>query len=601
MREIIKRCNVKIEDTWALEDIYDSDELWEAELCQILELCDKLKSFENHLTDSADNLYNYLQLEEQADILLGKVYIYANQALHVDMSNSKYQDYTARASACMVKLQSSTAFFKPEVLSTDESVIRNFLITKDELKIYETKFNRIFREKTHTLSKLEETLLAEVGEIANASDDIFSLFANADLKFDKITDADGNTVDMSNGRFITYMNSPDRNVRKAAFESMYKAYGQFKNTLSTTFGTNAKKASFYAKVRKYNSSLEASLAPKAIPVSVYDNLIDTIHKHLPKMYKYVSLRKKALGVEELHMYDVYVPMIAGVDKKISFDEAKSTVEKALAPMGEEYLSILKEGFDNRWIDVYENEGKRSGAYSWGPYGTHPYVLLNHNDDLNSMFTLAHEMGHALHSYYSNKTQPFTYSSYELFVAEVASTCNESLLIHYLLNNCSDSSFNKQERAYLINYFLDSFKGTIFRQTMFAEFEKITHEMSDNKEALTADKLCQIYYDLNKLYFGPDMVCDDEIKYEWARIPHFYSEFYVYQYATGFSAAIALSKRIMELGKEGVDDYMKFLTGGSSKDPIELLKMAGVDMSTPAPIDAAMEMFGELVDELETLL
>ncbi len=597
MSKILKREDVKLENTWALNDIFTSDEQWESELSEVINLCDELASYEGQLTTSADKLYNFLLLEEKADILFGRVYIYANQALHVDMNNSKYQDFSARANTCMIKLKSSTAFSIPELLSTDEATIQKFISERPELKLYETKFNRIFREKSHTLSKSEETLLAEVDEITNAAGDIFSLFANADLKFEKIKDTNENIVDMSNGRFITYMNSPNRTVRKAAFESMYKAYGQFKNTLATTYATNAKKASFFAKVRKYNSSLEASLSPKAIPVSVYDNLIDTIHTHLPKMYKYVALRKKALDVDELHMYDVYVPMIANVDKKISFEEAKATVLKALAPMGKEYLAILEEGFNNRWIDVYENEGKRSGAYSWGPYGTHPYVLLNHNNDLNSMFTLAHEMGHALHSYYSNKIQPFTYSSYELFVAEVASTCNESLLIHYLLSNCSD----KKERAYLINYFLDSFKGTIFRQTMFAEFEKITHEMADNNEALTADKLCDIYYNLNNQYFGPDMVCDDEIKYEWSRIPHFYNEFYVYQYATGFSAAIALSKRIMELGQEAVDDYMKFLTGGSSKDPIDLLKMAGVDMSTPEPINAAMEMFGKLVDELEILL
>ena len=497
----------------------------------------------------------------------------------------------------MVQLQSVTAFSTPELLSVDESVIRGFMTEMDELKLYETKFERIFKEKTHILSKEEETLLASVSEVAGAAGDIFTLFANADLKFDQIPDENGNMVEMSNSRYITFLTSPDRNVRIAAFKSMYKACGQFKNTLAATYSTNAKKASFYAKTRKYAGSLEASLEPNSIPVAVYDNLIDAIHTHLPKMYKYVSLRKKALGVDELHMYDVYVPMIADADKKISYEEAKATVLEALAPMGEDYLAILKEGFENRWIDVYENEGKKSGAYSWGPYGTHPYVLLNHNDNIDSMFTLAHEMGHALHSYYSNKTQPYTYASYELSVAEVASTCNESLLIHHLLKKCTD----KKERAYLINHFLDNFKGTIFRQTMFAEFERITHKMADNGEALTADKLCEIYYDLNKLYFGPDMVSDEEIKYEWSRIPHFYTEFYVYQYATGFSAAIALSKRIMELGEEGVKDYMKFLTGGSSKDPIDLLKMAGVDMSTPDPINAAMDMFGQLVDELETLI
>ena len=597
MSKILKREDVKKENTWALEDIYASDDLWEKELEELTAICKDFASYEGHLTDSAEKLYEYLTLSEKAEKLLERIYIYANQALHVDMNNSTYQDFSSRAATAMVQYQSATAFVTPEFLSVDESVIRGFMEEKEELKIYETMFNRIFREKAHVLSKAEETLLAEVKEVANAADDIFSLFANADLKFDQIPDENGNMVDMSNGRYVTFLTKPDRKVREAAFKSMYKAFGQFKNTLAATYSANAKKASFYAKARKYAGSLEASLEPKAIPVSVYDNLIETIHSHLPKMYKYVSLRKKALGVDELHMYDVYVPMIANADKKISYEEAKATVLEALAPMGEDYISILKEGFNNRWIDVYENEGKRSGAYSWGPYGTHPYVMLNHNDNIDSMFTLAHEMGHALHSYYSSKTQPYTYCGYELFVAEVASTCNESLLIHHLLKKCTD----KKERAYLINHFLDSFKGTIFRQTMFAEFERITHKMADNGEALTADKLCDIYYDLNKLYFGPDMVSDEEIKYEWARIPHFYSEFYVYQYATGFSAAIALSKRIMELGEEGVKDYMKFLTGGCSKDPIDLLKMAGVDMSTPDPINAAMEMFGELVDELEALI
>lgn len=597
MSEILKRAHVAKCNTWALEDIYASDDLWEAEVKTFLELCDTLPSYEGHLGDSADTLFDYLSTSEKAEKLLERIYIYANQASHVDMNNSIYQGFAARANSYMATFNSKTAFFTPEILSCDEAIIKGYLDAKPELNVYKTLFNRIFREKAHTLSKNEETLLANVNEFASSPMDIYTLFANADLTFDKIHDDKGNLVDLTNGRYGTFLDSTDRNVRKEAFMSMYKAYGQFKNTLATTYSANAKKATFFAKARKYESSLAASLEPKAIPLSVYDNLIETIHKHLPKMYKYVSLRKKALNLDELHMYDVYVPMIDGVDKKISYEKAKATVLEALKPMGEDYLSVLKEGFNNRWIDIYENEGKKNGAYSWGPYGTHPYVLLNHNDDFDSMFTLAHEMGHALHSYYSSKTQPYVYAGYQIFVAEVASTCNESLLIHHLLNKCSD----KKERAYLINHFLDSFKGTIFRQTMFAEFERITHEMSDKGEPLNAEKLCEIYLELNKLYFGPDMISDDEIKYEWARIPHFYSEFYVYQYATGFSAAIALSKRIMELGEEGVNDYMKFLTGGCSLDPIELLKLAGVDMSSPAPIDSALELFGQLVDELESLI
>ena len=597
MSTIIKRQDVKRENTWALEDMFASDEQWEHELAQLNSLIEKLPAYEGHLTESADKLYEYLTLSEQAEKSLERVYVYANQSMHVDMNNSKYQDYAAKANNSLTQIKSATAFFTPEILAADESVINTFIQEKSELKVYQVMFERIFKTKPHTLSKAEETLLAEASEVLDAAGDIFALFNNADLKFDKIQGEDGQPTDMSNGRYISFLSSPNRDVRKAAFMSMYKAFGQFKNTLASTYNANAKKASFYAKTRHYASSVEASLKPKNISVDVYDTLIETIHTHLPKFYRYMSLRKKVMGLDELHMYDLHTPMIANVDKKISFDEAKAIVLEALKPMGAEYISHLEEGFNNRWIDIYENEGKRSGAYSWGAYGTHPYVLLNHNDDLNSMFTLAHEMGHALHTYYSNKTQPYTYAGYELFVAEVASTCNESLLIQHLLKNSTDN----KERAYLITHFLDSIKSTILRQTMFAEFEKITHGMTDNGESLNADKLCDIYYDLNKLYFGPDVYVDEEIKYEWARIPHFYSEFYVYQYATGFSAAIALSKRILDLGDAGVADYMKFLTGGSSKYPIDLLKDAGVDMSTPEPINAAMELFEEMLDELETLV
>ncbi len=597
MSEILKRANVKKEHTWALEDMFATDEQWEQELAELNKLIDRFQVYKGHLTDSADKLYEYLMLDEQVGQSLERIYVYANQSMHVDMNNSKYQDYAAKATTALTQIKSATAFFTPEILSVDEGIIRAYMDEKPELATYKIMFERIFKAKPHTLSNAEETLLAEASEALGAAGDIFALFNNADIKFDDIQDEDGNTVPMSNSRYAIYLRSENRDVRKTSFDSMYKAFGQFKNTLAATYNANAKKASFYAKTRHYDSSVEASLAPKNIPVAVYDNLIETIHAHLPKYYRYMKLRKQVMGLDELHMYDMHVPMITGVNKKITFEEARDTVLEALKPMGEEYISILKEGFNNRWIDIYENEGKRSGAYSWGAYGTHPYVLLNHNDNMDSMFTLAHEMGHALHTYYSNKTQPYTYAGYELFVAEVASTCNESLLIQHLLKQSTD----KKERAHLITHFLDSIKSTILRQTMFAEFEKITHGMVDNGESLTADKLCDIYYDLNKLYFGPDVYVDEAIKYEWARIPHFYSEFYVYQYATGFSAAIALSKRILELGEAGVQDYLKFLTGGSSKYPIDLLKDAGVDMSTPAPINAAMELFEELLNELETLV
>ena len=513
------------------------------------------------------------------------------------MGNSTYQGYAAQAQAAATRLSAAEAFFEPELLAMEESRLQGFLKEDPKLEKYRLLIDRIWRRKEHTLSAAGEEILAKTYEMATAPDDIFSMFNDADAKFGTIRDENGKEVELTHGRFGGFMESSDRRVRKEAFEALYQTYDQFKNTLAATYSANVKKAKFYADVRKYPSALAAALAPGNIPTEVYDNLIETVHRFLPAMYRYVALRKRALGVEELHMYDVYVPLVADQTKKIPFAEAKEIVKRGLAPMGEEYVSHLEEGFDHRWIDVYENRGKRSGAYSWGAYGTHPYVLLNYQGKLDDVFTLVHEMGHALHSWYSNANQPYVYSGYLIFVAEVASTCNESLLMQYLLKESKD----KKEKAYLLNHFIDQFKGTLFRQTMFAEFEKITHEMYAKGESLTAERLCAVYMDLNRKYFGEEMVSDPQIALEWARIPHFYTEFYVYQYATGFSCAIALSKRILEMGEAGVADYMKFLKGGCSKDPIELLKMAGVDISTPKPVEDALQLFEELVSELEELL
>ena len=591
------RSEIAEADKWALEDLFLTDADWEAAVKQLEEQLAQLKGYAGKVSASADALYAYLTLADETENLFEKVLVYSNEKMHEDMGNSTYQGYAAQAQAAATRLSAAEAFFEPELLAMEESRLQGFLKEDPKLEKYRLLIDRIWRRKEHTLSAAGEEILAKTYEMATAPDDIFSMFNDADAKFGTIRDENGKEVELTHGRFGGFMESSDRRVRKEAFEALYQTYDQFKNTLAATYSANVKKAKFYADVRKYPSALAAALAPGNIPTEVYDNLIETVHRFLPAMYRYVALRKRALGVEELHMYDVYVPLVADQTKKIPFAEAKEIVKRGLAPMGEEYVSHLEEGFDHRWIDVYENRGKRSGAYSWGAYGTHPYVLLNYQGKLDDVFTLAHEMGHALHSWYSNVNQPYVYSGYLIFVAEVASTCNESLLMQYLLKESKD----KKEKAYLLNHFIDQFKGTLFRQTMFAEFEKITHEMYAKGESLTAERLCAVYMDLNRKYFGEEMVSDPQIALEWARIPHFYTEFYVYQYATGFSCAIALSKRILEMGEAGVADYMKFLKGGCSKDPIELLKMAGVDISTPKPVEDALQLFEELVSELEELL
>lgn len=591
------RSEIAEADKWALEDLFLTDADWEAAVKQLEEQLAQLKGYAGKVSASADALYAYLTLADETENLFEKVLVYSNEKMHEDMGNSTYQGYAAQAQAAATRLSAAEAFFEPELLAMEESRLQGFFKEDPKLEKYRLLIDRIWRRKEHTLSAAEEEILAKTYEMATAPDDIFSMFNDADAKFGTIRDENGKEVELTHGRFGGFMESSDRRVRKEAFEALYQTYDQFKNTLAATYSANVKKAKFYADVRKYPSALAAALAPGNIPTEVYDNLIETVHRFLPAMYRYVALRKRALGVEELHMYDVYVPLVADQTKKIPFAEAKEIVKRGLAPMDEEYVSHLEEGFDHRWIDVYENRGKRSGAYSWGAYGTHPYVLLNYQGKLDDVFTLAHEMGHALHSWYSNANQPYVYSGYLIFVAEVASTCNESLLMQYLLKESKD----KKEKAYLLNHFIDQFKGTLFRQTMFAEFEKITHEMYAKGESLTAERLCAVYMDLNRKYFGEEMVSDPQIALEWARIPHFYTEFYVYQYATGFSCAIALSKRILEMGEAGVADYMKFLKGGCSKDPIELLKMAGVDISTPKPVEDALQLFEELVSELEELL
>ncbi len=592
-----RREEVRREDTWAIEDLYESDEAWEEDYKRLETKILELAAYEGHLGDGPEALLGMQRTWDELHMLAEKVYVYAGQRLHEDTDNGHYQNLAARAQGLLIKLSEAGAYIEPEILALPEGTVEKFLTENEALQVYRQYFENMIRRRQHVLDKEREELLAAIGEFAEGPKDIFTMFNNADLRFPVIQGEDGEPVEVTHGRYMTLLQSSERSVRQAVFEALYKTYGQYRNTLAAAYRANVKQEIFYAKARNYQSDLEAALNKSHIPVPVYDNLIQAVHEHLPQMYRYLKLRRRFLHVEELHMYDLYTPMVSKKDgQKIPFEKAKEMVLQGLAPMGEEYVSLLREGFSSRWIDVYENKGKKSGAYSWGAYGTHPYVLLNHQDNLNSVFTLAHEMGHALHSWYSDAHQPYIYAGYEIFVAEVASTCNEALLIHHLIGTTEDP----KEKAYLINYFLEQFRTTLFRQTMFAEFEKITHNMQKQGETLTADRLCEVYYGLNRLYFGENMCVDREIEMEWARIPHFYTPFYVYQYATGFSAAIALSGKILKEGASAVEAYKNFLKGGSSRYPLELLRTAGVDMEQKKPVEDALGVFARYLDEMERL-
>lgn len=590
-----KRSEVPEALKWKLTDLYASDDLWEKEVDTIGSLSKKIADYAGKLGDSADTLLHFLKERDTLLQLMSRMYVYANQSYHQDTADAHYQAYAAKAESVRVEVSASLSFADPEILAIPEERIAKFYEEEPELEKYRRAIDVIMRARAHTLSAEEESILAAAGELAASPENIFSMFNNADIRFPYITDVEGNRIQITHANFIKFLNDKDRSLRKEAFRGVYHTYAKWGNTLAAVFVSNLKQERFYAKMRKYPSVCAMHLSEGNIPEAVYDNLIETVHRHLPDLHRYMALRKKILGVEHLHMYDLYVPLVAEVDQKISYEEAKETVAKALAPMGKAYTDILREGYENGWIDVAANANKRSGAYSWGAYGTHPYVLLNQQDDLESMFTLAHEMGHAIHTYHSDKAQPFTYAGYLIFVAEVASTCNECLLNHYLLSQ----EENGDKRNYILNHYLESFRTTLFRQTMFAEFEKIVHEKTTQGESLTMEDLNQIYHDLNVLYYGPDVVVDSEIDYEWMRIPHFYTAFYVYQYATGFSAAVAFSKKILEEGQPAVDRYVKeFLSGGCAKDPIDLLATAGVDMSTPKPVDDALSVFAKYLDEFE---
>ena len=591
-----KRSEVPEEFTWNLADMFASDEAWFAEYEALKEMPARLAAFRGTLGRSAEDLLGYLRLSDELEVRFGTLMGYAHCKADQDQGNAVYQDMNGRAMASAVAVSGASAFATPEIMAIDEDTLNLFYIAQPALEEYRRSLYQIRRRAAHILSPEEEKLLAAAGEMARTPDQIGSIFRNAELKFPDVTDAKGETHALTGGSFVPLEESSDRVLRRNTFETYYGRVGEYKNTIAATLDAQFRQLRFFAAARKYPGTLEASLDRTEVPVAVYTNLIEAVHANLDKMYRYVSLRKKLLGVEELHMYDVYTPIVADAARKIDFEEAKATVLEALSVLGEDYTALLREGFENRWIDVYENAGKRGGAYSSGNSRPHPYVLLNQKDTLDSMFTLAHEMGHALHSYHSTKHQPVSTSDYVIFVAEVASTCNEVLLMRYLLGRTSD----KKERAYLINHFLDSFKGTVYRQTMFAEFEHMMGQLSESGQTLTADLLSEKYKALNELYFGPDMVSDEGIALEWARIPHFFYNYYVFQYATGFSAAVAIANRILSEGAPAVADYKKFLSGGSSTDPISLLKIAGVDMSSPAPVNSALQLFGELLDEMEKI-
>ena len=591
------RDEIEVKYKWKLEDIYASDSEWENDFKKVRQLSKEIAAYKGKLAGDINKLVTCLTRSDDMCSLNDKVFVYARMRRDENNAESKYQALTERAMALSTEVYASVSFIVPEIISIEEAQLKKSIDEVEGLSLYKQFIYEILRQKQHILSDREEELLALSSEVGHASADIFTMFNNADIKFAYIKDENGEEVEVTKGRYSKFLESKDKRVREDAFHALYQSYFAMKNTLGASLNNNTKKNRFYASVRKYESSLSASLDNDNVPTTVYDNLIDTVNKNLPLLHRYLRLRKKALKLDELHMYDLYVPIVEEPPKQLSYEEALELVTKGLAPMGCKYLEDLDNAFKSGWIDVYENKGKTSGAYSWGTHLTHPYVLLNYQGTINDVFTIAHEMGHAMHSYYTNKTQPYIYSEYKIFVAEVASTVNESLLIQYMLANTND----KKERAYLLNHYLEEFRGTLFRQTMFAEFEKLIHSMIERGEALTSEEFSRIYRGLNEKYFGPEVTIDHEIDLEWARIPHFYSSFYVYKYATGISAAASLSQQILKEGTPAVERYTSFLRSGGSDYPLELLKKAGVDLSEPKPVEDAMKVFESILDELEQLV
>lgn len=597
MREGSKeRQQIPLEYRWKLEDIYLDQDSWENDFRRVRELLLEIQAFQGRLGDSAGALWEVLQKSEELERTADKLFVYSRMRRDEDNANHRYQVLFDRIEALSVEAGSVTAFMVPEMLTIDKERLYGFMEEQPELALYRHYFEELLRQKEHILSAAEERILAMSADLSSATGNIFSMLNNADIRFRSIKDEHGHEVELTKGRFGGFMESSDRRVRKDAFTSLYSTYSGLKNTLATTLTASVRKDIFYARVRKYPGALEAALDQDNISPRVYQSLIEAVHGKLDYLHRYMKLRKKLMNVDELHFYDLYVPLVQEHQKPFSYEEAREIVLQGLAPLGTEYLQVVKQGLENGWVDVFENQGKTGGAYSWGSYDTHPYILMNFDGKLNDVFTLAHELGHAMHSYYSNQTQPFVYSQYSIFVAEVASTVNESLLIEHLLRN----SRERREKMYLLNHYLEQFRGTVYRQTMFAEFEKLVHERVEVGEPASEEDLSQIYKDLNARYFGAEVVLDDEIRVEWARIPHFYSAFYVYKYATGFSAATALKQMILTEGQPALERYMRFLKSGGSDYPMNILKEAGVDLTRGGPVEDALETFGRLLTELEKL-
>ena len=598
VQKLPKRNEVKIDETWRVEDIFATEEAWESELVALKELIPTIALHQGKLADSTGDLLDVLKLKDAIGERVGRLYTYAHLRHDQDTANSFYQSQESRAITLYTEYEAVCSFVAPEILAIDEGKLAEFLASNNELKVYDHMINEIIAMRPHVLSADKEELLAQMAEVASAPDNIFGMLNDADLKFPTIQDENGNLIEVTHGNYISLLESTDREVRRRAFEATYATYETYKNTFASTLSGAVKKDNFFAKVRNFGSARHAALSNNHIPETVYDQLIETVDDNLHLLHRYMKLRKKVLGVDELHLYDVYTPLLPESKMTVTYEESVELVKMSLKVMGPEYCEILEEGFNERWVDIYENEGKRSGAYSSGTYGTAPYILMNWQDTVDELFTLTHEFGHSVHSYYSRKYQPYVYGNYSIFVAEVASTCNEALLNHYMLEKATDNN----DRVYLLNEFLDGFRGTVFRQTMFAEYEHLIHQKAQDGEALTADALTEMYLELNKKYFGDDVVIDEEIGVEWARIPHFYYNYYVYQYATGYAAAQALSKQILEEGKSASKRYIdEFLKAGSSNSPIEVLKSAGVDMSSKAPIEEAMGIFEKYLTQMEELI
>lgn len=594
--KILKRSEMDPNFCWNTADLYPDDQAWTAAFEAAKALPEEIAAYRGRLGESAETLYTYLCRLEEINRQVEQLFVYAFIRNDEDTANPTYQAMKGRCFSFIVQLSSAGSFEGPELVAIPQETLDRFYEEKPELEKFRRYLDRARLSRDHILSPAEENLLAAAAEVGSGPSDVYHAYNDADMKFPAVLDKDGESHALTNGSYISLMESGDRKLRENTFRAFYGVYDGNRNSLAAMLNAEVRKNVFFARARKYESALQGALQPVEVPEAVYHNLIEAVHQNMDKMYRYMALRKKIMGLDELHMYDLYANMIPEADQEITFEEAKEEVLGATAVLGEEYSTVLKQAFADRWMDIYENEGKRSGAYSIGS-PVHPYVLLNHKNTLDSAFTLVHEMGHAMHSYLSNKNQPYIYSDYVLFVAEVASTCNEALLMQHLLKKTSD----KRQRAVLINYFLEQFRTTLYRQTMFAEFELKIHQLAETGETLTAETLCKIYYDLNKLYYGENVVVDKDIEMEWSRIPHFYRNFYVYQYATGFSAAMALSQRILREGESAVEDYLRFLSGGCSTDPVSLLKIAGVDVSTPQPVNEALALFGSLVEELEQLL